>query len=227
MDEHQPAGAARFKGFPGFALALAELAFMSAAILLDLLIPSILVALAGAAFVLLRKERMPLGKPPGKLSPVRFALVMLLWAVLWTVIQFSLIMPVQNHLLGDTRNVDTFAAVHQNLPNLLQFLALSWMLGALVEEIAFRGFFQNRVITLFRNRRLGVLIAVIFTSALFGLMHAEQGLVGVAVTALDSVFYSFIRYRYRTVWASALAHGFMNTIGLVAFFFAGPLYGLW
>jgi membrane protease YdiL (CAAX protease family) len=36
-----------------------------------------------------------------------------------------------------------------------------------------------------------------------------------------------LRYRYRTLWASVLAHGFNNTIGCVAFFLVGPLHGLW
>jgi hypothetical protein len=29
------------------------------------------------------------------------------------------------------------------------------------------------------------------------------------------------------LWAAVLAHGFNNTIGLVTFFFVGPIYGLW
>lgn len=227
MDKRQIESKPRFKGSSGLVLALAELLFMTAAILLDLLIPSVLVTLAGAVFVLVRKEQMPITKPLKSFTPARFLLTMLLWAVGWTAVQFCLIMPAQNHLLNDTRNVDAFAEVYQNLPNLLLFLALSWTLAAVVEEIAFRGFFQNRLISLFTSRRLGIILAVAFTSALFGLMHAEQGVVGVMVTAADSVFYSVIRYRYRTVWASVLVHGFMNTIGLIAFYFAGPLYGLW
>jgi hypothetical protein len=29
------------------------------------------------------------------------------------------------------------------------------------------------------------------------------------------------------VWAPVLAHGFNNTIGFVAFYAVGPVYGLW
>lgn len=227
MNDNIQPGKAGLKGFLYTMLALAELAFMAAAILLDLLIPSVLVALAGAAFILVRKERMPVTKPPAGSNPLQFLLTMLLWAVAWTAVQYSLIMPVQNHLLHDTRNVDSFASVHGNFPNLLLFLLLAWTLAAVIEEIAFRGFFQNRIISLFSNRRLGIVIAVLLTSVLFGVMHTEQGAVGIIVTAVDSVFFSVIRYRYQSVWACVLVHGFLNTIGLVAFFFAGPLYGLW
>ena len=70
-------------------------------------------------------------------------------------------------------------------------------------------------------------MAVALSSALFGLAHTEQGLVGILLATSDAIFFSALRYRYRTVWASVLAHGFLNSIGLVAYFVAGPFYGLW
>jgi hypothetical protein len=32
---------------------------------------------------------------------------------------------------------------------------------------------------------------------------------------------------YESLWAAVFAHGFINTIGMAAFFFAGPICGLW
>jgi membrane protease YdiL (CAAX protease family) len=208
-------------------LAAAELLLMAAAILFDLLIPSIVVAVTGILFMLVRKERMPVGKLPQKLTKPRFVLLMLGFAVFWSVVEYALIMPVQNHLLNDTRNVTEFASVYRNLPNLLLMLLASWTLAAIVEEVAFRGFFQNRIISLFANQQLGTITAVVVTSVFFGVIHAEQGIVGIVVTAIDSAFFSIIRYRYKSVWASALVHGFMNSIGLITFYFTGPIFGLW
>lgn len=71
-----------------------------------------------------------------------------------------------------------------------------------------------------------MIVAVTGSSALFALAHTEQGAVGVAVTFLDGLFFSALRLRYRTLLAPVLAHGF-NTIGLVAYFLIGPVYGLW
>ena len=65
------------------------------------------------------------------------------------------------------------------------------------------------------------------SAVLFGLAHTEQGAIGVALTFLDAVVFSVLRLRYRTLWASVVAHGANNTIGLVAFYFVGPLHGLW
>lgn len=207
-------------------LAVVELALMVAIIAFDVLIPSLLVAAVGAVFVLIRKEKMPLAKPEGY-GPAQFILLMLGWAVVWSIVQFALIMPVQNHLLNDTRDVSQFAVVYENLPNLLLYLLASWTLAALGEEFAFRGFFQNRIISLFRNQTTGTILAVAVTSVFFGVIHAEQGIVGIILTAIDSLFFSVIRYRYRSIWASVLVHGFMNSIGFLTFFFIGPVYGLW
>jgi CAAX amino terminal protease family. len=44
-------------------------------------------------------------------------------------------------------------------------LAYSWIIAAIVEEFAYRGFFQNRITSLFSNRTAGILVAVIGTSA--------------------------------------------------------------
>lgn len=163
---------------------------MAAVILFDLLIPSLLVILIGAVFLLIRRERIPVTGPSKAFTLARFALLMLGWAILWTVEQYTLILPLQSHLLNDMRDVDAFAEVYGNLSNLLLFLLASWTLAAVVEEFAFRGFFQNRIISLFRNPAFGTVTAIIVTAALFGVMHAEQGIIGMLVTAVNSVFFS-------------------------------------
>jgi membrane protease YdiL (CAAX protease family) len=106
-------------------------------------------------------------------------------------------------------------------------LLLSWTVAALGEELAYRGYLFTRVTDVAGSTRFGVVLAVVVTSVLFGLAHTEQGLIGVLVTFLDAIFFSVLRLRYRTLWASVLAHGFNNTIGLTAFFLVGPIYALW
>lgn len=208
-------------------LAVVELLLMAACIFFDLFIPALLVAVIGAVFVLIRKEKMPITAPPKKYGRVKFTLMMLGLDVLWSALQFGLIMPIQNHLLHDTRNVSAFASLKGDLPNLLFFLAAGWTIAAIGEELAFRGFFQNRIISLFANEKTGIVAAVTVTVVLFGLIHAEQGIIGMIVTAIDGVFFSVVRYRYKSIWASVLVHGFMNSIGFIVFFFTGPVYGLW
>jgi uncharacterized protein len=110
---------------------------------------------------------------------------------------------------------------------LLTWIALSWTVAAVGEELAFRGYVQTRMTELVGATGARLVISVVLTSILMGLLHTEYGIVGVLASAVDSVFYSVLRYRYKTLWASILAHGFIDTIGFVSFFFVGPVYGLW
>ena len=137
-------------------------------------------------------------------------------------------MPVLNRLTGTTQDLSAFADLQGNLPGLLILLALTWSLAAFGEEVVYRGFLQRRVFDLLGTSTLGVAMAIGFSSILFGVAHMEQGVVGVVLTFLDAVFFSLLKLRYSgNLWASILAHGFSNTLGLVAFYLVGPIYGLW
>jgi membrane protease YdiL (CAAX protease family) len=110
---------------------------------------------------------------------------------------------------------------------LLGMLALGWIVGALVEELAYRGYLQTRMRQLLGNGAAALVVTVALSSVLFGRVHSEQGLIGIVIVTLDGIAWSVLRYRYKTLWASVLAHGFNNTIGFMTFFFVGPVYGLW
>lgn len=110
---------------------------------------------------------------------------------------------------------------------MLFLLGYSWFIASLGEEIAYRGFFQNRIISVFSNKKIGIVTSVIVTSVFFGLMHGEQGILGIINTSFDAVIFSIIRYRYSSIWASVLVHGFSNMLGILAFYFFGQLNGLW
>lgn len=209
------------------ALAVVELALMAYAVLFDILLPTVVVSAIGFVFLLLRKEKFAV---IGFKKPKRFlkmALGVFALAIGWTIVNFGLILPVLNRLSGTTRDVSAFADLQGNVGELMFLLAVSWTLAAVGEELAYRGFMQNRIISLFSERKTGIAVAVVVSSLLFGFAHTEQGIVGVVTTCLDALFYSFAKYKYDNLWAAVLAHGFMNTIGIVTFFFTGPLYGLW
>lgn len=147
--------------------------------------------------------------------------------VAWTVIQLALFIPVLEHLTGSRQDMSAFTAVEGNLGTLAALLALSWTLAAVGEEAAYRGFVLTRAREVLGSGRLGTMAAIGVAAALFGLAHTEQGIIGIGLTFLDALFFSVLRFRYATLWAPVLAHGFNNTIGLTAFYFVGPIYGLW
>lgn len=208
-------------------LAAVEVGLATAAVLLDLGIPTlVLIAVAAMSLIARRQGAGSLGlRRPAR--PVRMAVQVFGSSLLWTALTLAMIMPVVEHLTGQRRDVSQFAPLEGNLGLLLYLLVISWMLAAFGEEFAYRGYVQTRMRDVLPAGRTGLIIAVLLSSLLFGLAHTEQGIVGVILSGIDAIFFSILRYRYQTLWAAILAHGFLNTIGMIAYFIAGPFYGLW
>jgi len=208
-------------------ISLIELLIAFLVIFLDLFIPTIIILGIMVISLLIRKEKIPsLGFKKTE-NVFRMEMNVLLLVIVWTFLQLALFMPVLNHLTGTTQDLSTFENLKGNLGNLLLFLILTWTLAAFGEEIVYRGYLQKRICDMFENPRVAIFSGIAVSSLLFGLAHTEQGLIGVTVTTLDAIFFSLLKLKYDNIWAPFLAHGFSNTIGLTAFFFVGPIYGLW
>jgi hypothetical protein len=203
-----------------------EVVAATAAVLLDLLIPSIVLFAMALLSLAVRRERAgSLGLRRVPAGPL--VLRMLVFAVLWSFLQLGLTMPLANHVSGSRQDLSGFADVEGDLGLLLLLVALSWTLAAFVEEFAFRGYLLTRLRETLGGGRTATVLAVLVSSVLFGILHSEQGLIGVLIVSLDAIAFSILRLHYRTLWAPVLAHGFNNTLGFVAFFFVGPIYGFW
>ncbi len=207
-------------------LALIELAAAAVAILLDLLIPTLVVLALMTVSLLLRRER--LSSLGFREFPPRLILSAFLLAAFWTMVDFGLFLPLLNRLTGGARKLAAYETLRGDTAQLLGLLILGWTLAALGEETVYRGFLPSRIVSLIGNNAAGRALAVGISCALFGLAHREQGVTGVVVTALDALFFTWVKARHGgNLWAAVFAHGFLNTIGITVFFFTGPLYGLW
>ncbi len=205
-----------------------ELAAIVATILLDLFIPTLLIIGLMIISLLIRRERINvLGfKRPESLP--RLIGFSFLGMILLQFFHISVTMPIMNRLTGTTIDYSGFSNLKGNLEQLLVFLLLSWTLAAFGEEVVFRGYLQKLLTDLFGASLTGVLLMVGISSLLFGLLHIAQGLVGVVITTIDAVFFSCLKRKFdNNLWATIIAHGFYNTIGMLVFFFTGPIYGLW
>jgi uncharacterized protein len=213
-------------GYRWRAAAAVEVALAAAAILLDLLVPTVvLLAMAVVSLIVRRDGPRTLGlvRPA---RPVPLAAKVFGLSVTWTLLVLAGFMLVLEHLTGEQQDVSQFAPLQGNLRLLLFMLLLTWTLAVVGEELAFRGYVQTRIREVLPGSA-GVIIAVLLSSLLFGLLHTEQGVIGIGLTTIDAIFFSVLRYRFHTLWASILAHRFNNTIGMVSFYIAGPFYGLW
>ena len=206
--------------------AAVEVVLASAAIVLDVGIPSLVLLLLAAVSLVLRR-RGPASLGLRRAGRRRMVLETAVFAAIWSLFQLAVTIPAATHLSGQRQEMGVFADVEGNVGLLVALLVLSWTLGAFVEEMAFRGYLLTRLREALGPGRTSLAVAVAVSSVLFGILHSEQGIVGVLVVALDGVAFCVLRLRYGTVWAPVLAHGFNNTLGLLTFFVVGPVYGFW
>jgi len=209
-------------------VSIVELLIASTVIILDLFIPTIIILGIIAISLLIRKEKLQTLGFRKNSSLLKMVVTIIVLVIIWTFLHLSIFMPVLNHLTGTTQDLSAFENLKGNFNQLLFFLALTWTLAAFGEEIVYRGYLQKRIRDLFGDTRIGIILAVGISSLLFGLAHTEQGTIGVILTFLDAIFFSLIKMHYdNNLWAAIIAHGASNTIGLLGFFFFGPVYGLW
>ena len=222
-----PGRTRRRRGAFWTAVAVGEIAVATVLVAFDVFLPTILL-LALAALSLVARREGPATLGFHRLArPGRAAAALLALTVGWTVLQLGLFFPALEHLTGQEQDLGEFAGLQGSVGTLLALLALTWTVAAVGEESVYRGYLQTRITDVLGSGRLGIVVAVLGSSLLFGLAHTEQGLLGVVATFLDALFFSALRLHYGTVWAPVLAHGFNNTLGFVAFFVVGPVHGLW
>ena len=209
-------------------IAVVEITIAVAVIILDLFIPTIVILGMIAISLLVRREGIvSLGFRKNK-NMFRMMGVVLFSVFIWQLIQIGFTMPILNHLTGTTQDLGAFTELKGNLSQLLMYLFFSWTLAAFGEEIVYRGYLQRRISDLLGENTIGLILMIGISSLLFGIAHTEQGMIGVVVTTLDALFFSWLKMKFENnLWASILAHGFSNSVGLIVFFFAGPIYGLW
>ncbi len=205
-----------------------ELCAIAATVILDLWMPTLVII--GLMIVSLLVRRQPIStvgfkRPQSWVRMIGFTFI---FAFFMQLFDIAVVMPIMNRLTGTTIDYSGFASLQGNLGQLLLILAISWTLAAVGEELAYRGYLQKTLGDLFGNSLPGVLLTVALSSLLFGVAHTEQGITGVVVATIDALFFSWLKRKFgNNLWASILAHGFDNSIGLIVFFFTGPIYGLW
>jgi len=121
---------------------------------------------------------------------------------------------------GDLPDVTQFRSLIGNDALLVFWLAMSWTLAAFMEEMVYRGWLMNRLAELLRFSTNGWMAAVLASSALFGVVHLYQGPSGMIATGLSGLVFAGVYLATdRNLWASILAHGFMDTVGFLMIYF--------
>lgn len=178
--------------------------------------------LAAAVLVLARRrgERWPatgLSRP----ERVRATLGLALAGVLAAFILDGLTQTFLEAAFGAGQDLSGFRDLVGRPARLARLLAAAWLFAAWGEEVFFRGWLMARLDALLgrRNGRATLLLQ----AALFGAVHASQGPAGAVSAGLYGLVYGLLVRRARgSLWAAILAHGLIDTVGLVAIY-AGAL----
>jgi len=174
----------------------------------------------GCGLVLLRGERLAdigLKRPE---SWVRtFAIGIGLAAIVFIAIYFS-------EKAGFRRDLSKFKDVQGN-PELALLGVLYALIGAgFYEEFTFRGFLMQGLAMLFGGNRGAWLAACLLQGALFGVAHAYQNPLGIAITGTLGVLMGLIVLASgRNLWLVIIGHGLYDASRFVLFYFQGQPTG--
>jgi membrane protease YdiL (CAAX protease family) len=107
-----------------------------------------------------------------------------------------------------------------NIKVALLGLLLVWTFAAFGEEIAYRGYLVTRGADLGKRSVAAYWISVVVVSVLFGYGHYYKGPTGILDSGVAGLILGAAYIvSGRNLWASILAHGFIDTVGIVALFF--------
>lgn len=101
----------------------------------------------------------------------------------------------------------------------VRWLLLVWTFAAVGEEVAYRGYLLTRGAEVIGKTTPAYWISVVLVTVLFGYGHYYKGPTGVIDSGMAGlVLGAAYMAAGRNLWASVLAHGFFDTIGIVLAF---------
>jgi CAAX protease family protein len=107
-----------------------------------------------------------------------------------------------------------------NVKIALLALLLVWTFAAFGEEIAYRGYLLTRAADIGGRSTMAYWVGIVFVSILFGYGHYYKGPAGIVDSSVAGLILgTAYMLAGRNLWASILAHGFIDTFGVIDAFF--------
>jgi len=107
-----------------------------------------------------------------------------------------------------------------NVPVALFYLLVVWTFAAIGEQIAYRGYLLTRAADVGKGSAAAYWVGIVAVSILFGYGHYYKGPAGVLDSGVAGLILgAAYMLSGRNLWASILAHGLIDTFGLVLLFF--------
>jgi membrane protease YdiL (CAAX protease family) len=107
-----------------------------------------------------------------------------------------------------------------NLQTAALYLAIVWTFAAFGEEIGYRGYLVRRFADMTGGSPLAWWLAVIVVAVLFGYGHFYKGPAGILDSGVAGlVLGAAFLLSKRNLWTCVLAHGFIDTYGIILLYF--------
>jgi membrane protease YdiL (CAAX protease family) len=127
---------------------------------------------------------------------------------------------------GFRRDLSKFKDVQGNLELALFGVFYAFIGAGFYEEFMFRGFLMQGLAMLFGASRTSWIVACLIQAALFGLAHAYQNPLGIAITGTLGVLLGLLVLASgRNLWPVIIGHGLFDASRFVLFYFQGPPAG--
>jgi membrane protease YdiL (CAAX protease family) len=127
---------------------------------------------------------------------------------------------------GFRRDLSKFKDVQGNLEVTIYGVLYAFIGAGFYEEFTFRGFLMQGLAMLFGGSRGAWIGACLLQGALFGVAHAYQNPLGIAITGTLGILMGFLVLASgRNLWAVIIGHGLFDASRFVLFFFQGPPTG--
>ena len=107
-----------------------------------------------------------------------------------------------------------------NVKTAALYLLIVWTFAAFGEEIAYRGYLLRRAADVGKLTTAAYLIGIALVSVLFGYGHFYKGPAGIVSSGFAGlVLGAAFLVSGRNIWACILAHGLIDTTGIVLAYF--------
>src|SRR5215469_18307938 len=117
-------------------------------------------------------------------------------------------------------NFSRFHGLRGDAQTTAMWIAGIWLLVAPTEELISRGFLIEQWSIALKDLERAPLFAVVASALTFGAVHFYEGTTGVITNVIAGLWLGGLYLQQqRTLWAVILAHGIVDTVAMLAFFY--------
>jgi hypothetical protein len=149
----------------------------------------------------------------------RIILIALAAALLRIILGDLVIEPLAGHFWPPIVAPAGAEATTGDIKSALVWLLLVWTWAAFGEEIGYRGYLLTRAAEIGGRTTAAYWIGIVVVAVLFGFGHYYKGPAGILDSGVAGLILgAAYMLSGRNLWASILAHGFIDTIGVIVLF---------